>query len=1239
MARIWSCGFELQSATSGMEWDTTTGSPTINTTTKRSGAASLRCNPTAATAFIQQAILAADTTTAHYILRANIYIASAPSARTTLIGWSDSTYTVGIALNTNLTLVQSDGTAVSATTSSALSLNTWYRLELDYNDSTNVMVTYLDGVQFDSTTGTYDVGGGHLAYFGVITAATTDIYFDDLAVNDTTGTAQTGLPGAGQIVHLKPNAVGDNFGFATATGGTAGAVNNFTRVSETTPDDTTTYNNTTATGTTTTDDFNVTDTATAGMPYGSMVTLVQVGQRAGSSATTTASIVTRLTGMSLADRFLRTVSSGWGTADTGDLWTTSSPGGSAADFSVNGSAGLMSSTNINNSRWATVPFSSATVDFKCAISTDVLAAGGSHFVNLVARYADTDNCYLARLAFNADQTLTLTLRKRVTGTETLLATDATNTTGLVHAANRVFWVRFALSGTSLSAKVWQDGTAEPATFGATVTDASITAAGAIGIRTILSTTNSNTLPVGAAFGPFRTVGAVSESASIPVNTTTFNTHATAIPKLHKLTSYTNPQTAAAWTTAGLDNMQVGYRSNVSQSTQRRISTIWALAEYLPPIAAAATLSAATALTAGAATIKPAAATLGAGASLTAGAAVQTWLNANSGIGVRNGTSSHTVSFSFTSTAGNLLVFLVAGAVTHTDPSGTWTEQLQPVSGCELSVFTKISTADTSITVDHNGSNYPVVWDVYEFPAGSTYLAGTSNIPSAGTSGAPRSWGDTLTGLPGTSVTVIAAASSGNTGGGSVTVTAAWSAPYTSATDVTAPAGSGTDGVGMVVGTTVGYTSTTAQPTWTPTWSTGLSGWAPDVQQVLFAIAPPAAGQSGSATLSAATSLTADGTAIAVSAATLSAVASLTVAGTATGTAAATLAAASSVVVAGTVVQPAAATLTAGATLTAAGTMTGAGAATMTAGTSLTATAVQTAAGSATLTAVTALTAAATRAQPAAVTLTAGASLTAAANQTWLAAATLAAATALNADAARIQPGAATLAAIASLTAGAVQTGQAAVALSAITTLSGTGTAIVPGAVVLAAASTLTADASVISGGTGAILGAVTSLTAGAVYTGQAAAVLAAAAVLSSDAVGVRPGVATLSAITSLTADGIREASAVAALSAIANLTADGSITGGGTSATLSASSLLTADALQQHAAQILLAAGATLTASASTERLAAVVMAAIATLTATVYEPPAFYRPGILTPGSSRSKLTAGQVRARLTAASTRGPT
>lgn len=162
----------------------------------------------------------------------------------------------------------------------------------------------------------------------------------------------------------------------------------------------------------------------------------------------------------------------------------------------------MSCGSVNVSRWTTVPWASPDTDIVCAMATDILAAGGPHFLHLVGRLADTNNCYLARLAFNTDATVTLTLRKRVGGTETLLATAA-DTSALTHAANRFFWLRLQITGTTLLAKAWQDGTPEPTPWMVTTTDSTFTQAGQVGLRTILSSTNTNPLPVTASFDGFQ----------------------------------------------------------------------------------------------------------------------------------------------------------------------------------------------------------------------------------------------------------------------------------------------------------------------------------------------------------------------------------------------------------------------------------------------------------------------------------------------------------------------------------------------------------------------------------------------------------------------------------------------------------------------------------------------------------------------------------------------------------------
>lgn len=65
------------------------------------------------------------------------------------------------------------------------------------------------------------------------------------------------------------------------------------------------------------------------------------------------------------------------------------------------------------------------------------------------------------------------------------------------------WLRLKITGSTLRAKIWQDGTAEPPDWSVTTTDPSLTAAGAIGTRSILSSANTNTLPVTASYDGFQ----------------------------------------------------------------------------------------------------------------------------------------------------------------------------------------------------------------------------------------------------------------------------------------------------------------------------------------------------------------------------------------------------------------------------------------------------------------------------------------------------------------------------------------------------------------------------------------------------------------------------------------------------------------------------------------------------------------------------------------------------------------
>ncbi|MGW1497590.1 carbohydrate binding domain-containing protein [Streptomyces mirabilis] len=191
----------------------------------------------------------------------------------------------------------------------------------------------------------------------------------------------------------------------------------------------------------------------------------------------------------ILDTFTRTVANGWGTADTGQTWTTS--GGSAADYYTQGAEAVHSVGVINSNRFTLVPSPSVDVDLQMDVATGALATGGPQYTHLIARATDVNNNYNARIAFNADQSLTLVLEKRVGGIQTDLATVPIPGT---HAAFAFFTLRFQVQGSTLRAKAWLRGQVEPP-WQATATDTSLTAAGSVGVRSILDGANTNPLPV------------------------------------------------------------------------------------------------------------------------------------------------------------------------------------------------------------------------------------------------------------------------------------------------------------------------------------------------------------------------------------------------------------------------------------------------------------------------------------------------------------------------------------------------------------------------------------------------------------------------------------------------------------------------------------------------------------------------------------------------------------------------
>lgn len=284
MARLYSCGFELQSTVAAVEFSNSgLNGGGISTTTKRSGAASMQINVSASFSWFGHAFKSAVSNSEAFV-RVYVNFSSLPNVTTEIVSAYDS---VGVSQQACICITSAGVIQLRQTTPAGtqigsngptLSTGVWYRIEWDVSGGSGnaIMKAYVDGVNFASST-TATVSTFDAIYLGNPgTSATMNLFYDDWAINDTSGSNQTGLPGAGQIEHLNPDSAGDNNGWLVQVGGTAGASNNFTRVKEVTPDDATSYNGDTVLNDV--DDHNLAATS-ANIGSNDTINVVQVGVR------------------------------------------------------------------------------------------------------------------------------------------------------------------------------------------------------------------------------------------------------------------------------------------------------------------------------------------------------------------------------------------------------------------------------------------------------------------------------------------------------------------------------------------------------------------------------------------------------------------------------------------------------------------------------------------------------------------------------------------------------------------------------------------------------------------------------------------------------------------------------------------------------------------------------------------------------------------------------------------------
>jgi PKD repeat protein/aryl-phospho-beta-D-glucosidase BglC (GH1 family) len=216
-------------------------------------------------------------------------------------------------------------------------------------------------------------------------------------------------------------------------------------------------------------------------------------QGASDSATDSVTVTAPPASVHAADTFSRTISAGWGTADVGGAWSSTSP----ASLSVGGGVGSMTMATPGTGPSAFLAgVASTNTDLTITVRTDKPATGGGIYLSLSGRQVPGAGDYRAKLRLLSNGQVSVQLvRLASNGTETALGA-ATTVAGLTYDPVVGVRVRVQATGTSpttLRARVWSGAAAEPTTWQAATTDSTtaLQAAGAIGLASYLSGTATN----------------------------------------------------------------------------------------------------------------------------------------------------------------------------------------------------------------------------------------------------------------------------------------------------------------------------------------------------------------------------------------------------------------------------------------------------------------------------------------------------------------------------------------------------------------------------------------------------------------------------------------------------------------------------------------------------------------------------------------------------------------------------
>jgi PKD repeat protein len=241
--------------------------------------------------------------------------------------------------------------------------------------------------------------------------------------------------------------------------------------------------------------------------YTVTLTVTDADGKTGSTTRTVTVLAPMPPGTLASDGFVRGVTAGWGSADVGGAWTTTS---TPASYAVAGGSGTMTVPTAGATRSAMLGSVSASdVDETAEASLSTLPSTGSTYLYLVARQTASNTDYRARVRIGADGSVRLAIVARSgSTTDTIIGTESV-ISGLALTPGTAINVRLQAVGstpTTLQAKVWAAGDTEPSTWQKSVTDSTAAqqGAGSIGLAVTVSASNT-AVPLTATFGSFLAV--------------------------------------------------------------------------------------------------------------------------------------------------------------------------------------------------------------------------------------------------------------------------------------------------------------------------------------------------------------------------------------------------------------------------------------------------------------------------------------------------------------------------------------------------------------------------------------------------------------------------------------------------------------------------------------------------------------------------------------------------------------